>query len=146
MSYAHPDEKVYVNGRPVPPSDVSTCPRCGLPRLYHSSRKRNTLCVDCRAVENPSREMLRELHRVPDPIEEPGKFVRRGLIWHWEPAPAPMSAADRAWCEKAAGEHFWHRWERANRRDVNPLQAEAEVRARKIRTTQTPTTKEGLAA
>lgn len=139
MSYAHHDEAIYVNGRPVPPTGVSTCPRCSLPRLHNSRRERNTLCVDCRSVENPSRELLRDLARMADD-EEPGKFVRRGLIWHWEPAPAPMSADDLAWAERAADDHFWHRWETANRRtDANPLQLEAEKRARKYeKTTQPP--------
>lgn len=140
MTRARHDEAIYINGKPVNPAAVSICPRCGLPRLHNSRRKRNTLCVDCKAVENPSREMRRELARIPDPIEEPGKFVRRGLIWHWEPAPARMSAADLAWAERAAGDHFWRQWEAGNRRGgVNPLQVEAEKRARKYEnTTQSP--------
>lgn len=112
-------ERVYLNGKYVHPSEVTTCPRCSLRRRYHRREPRNQLCRDCRAIEQPSRELVAWTQRALTDIEPAGHLVRDGLIWRWvnEPEPEDMTADDWAWCR--AQETAWKRQqaERANRRD-----------------------------
>lgn len=114
--------------------ELISCPRCGIARRINSAR--NTIhCHDCYYL-------LRLLGDKTEPIEEPGQWVRHGMVWRWETevihnqtVPSDerhnmerMTPTDLAWAERQAERHFWDSWRRANRQDINPLQAEAERR------------------
>lgn len=147
MSTIHLDNKQGTQTLERADHDLVQCVRCG---IWRKARPTSTLCRDCRTVEVHTDRIQ------PAPIQG-GTWTRRAGVWRWMPDPEPLSAEDRAWCEKAAEKGFWLRWEQLNRADENPLQPEAERRTRSLWTTglhqnsdrmfdeRTPTNEEGVA-
>lgn len=76
-------ELIYLNGRYLKPSDVSTCPRCGVTRRRNARQPRNQTCFDCRTVTNPGPKILRRIDNTGIELQG-GRWVRHGLIWRWE--------------------------------------------------------------
>lgn len=102
------------------PSDLAQCPRCGIWRTVRTGRD-NSPCQDCRTVETLARRQQSDA-----PVGR--SWTYRGVTT-WA---TPMSAEDRQWCERQVDKAFWGQWEKFNRSDENPLQTEAERRARRL--------------
>lgn len=108
MSTIHLDNKQGTQTLERADHDLVQCIRCG---IWRKARPTSTLCQDCRTVETHTNRLQ------PAPIEG-GTWTRRAGVWRWTPNPEPLSAEDRAWCEKAAEKGFWRQWEQLNRADA----------------------------
>lgn len=76
MTTVHPDNKggTQVLAQWMNPADWAECPRCGVLRKIHASRK-GKLCRDCRTVEHHAARIE------PEPAE--GVPVYRRGVWVW---------------------------------------------------------------
>jgi hypothetical protein len=75
------NERKWVNGRELRPSEMSTCVRCGYTRQTRPDRD-TTLCRDCR--------------------NQQAADDKAWLLFHPR---QPMSVEDLAWCIRNAAEH-----------------------------------------